>query len=123
MFGVGALLTTVPVSPAVIASALQALHEDADRDPSAARYTRLAARLDEGTLARGHFHASEDSANGHSHLARAIAEHVTGNFTFSFGDLSAGANRAAYRRHALRALYTSCTRVSRSPAPLSDAQG
>jgi hypothetical protein len=106
MFGVGALLTTVPVAPAVIDRVMDALRDDPDRDPSSPGYTVLKARLDELTLTRGHLHGSEDSGNAHSHFARAITDLVTGNFAFSFAELSPGADGAAYRQHALRSLYT-----------------
>lgn len=106
MFGVGALLSTVPVAPAVIDRATRALGDDPDRVPSSANYERLTAGIDERTLARAHFHASEDSGNAHSHFARAITDLVTGNFAFSFSELSAGTDGEAYRQHALRSLYT-----------------
>jgi len=106
MFGVGALLTTVPVAPAVIDRVMHALRNDPDRAPSSPGYTVLKARLDELTLTRGHLHGSEDSGNAHSHFARAITDLVTGNFAFSFAELSPGADGAAYRQHALRSLYT-----------------
>lgn len=106
MFGVGGLLTTTPVGPEIINRAMDALRSDPERGPSSAQYTPLRARLDEKTLARGHFHASEDSANAHSPFARVISECVTGNFVFSFSELRAGTDSAAYRRHALRSLHT-----------------
>jgi hypothetical protein len=105
MFGVGALLTPVPVAPETVERALRALRDDPDRNPASPGYDCRRAVPDECTLACGYFHASEDSANAHSHFARAIVEDVTGSFAFSFAELKTGDDGAAYRQHAVRSLY------------------
>jgi hypothetical protein len=101
MFGSGALLTTAPVGEAVVRSALDALRNDEDRLPTSPSYNGLAERLDAATLERGGFHASEDSGNAHSHLARAVKANVSGMFTASFSSRSRKDDEAEYRKHFL----------------------
>ena len=74
----GLLATDVEISQEPIEEALANLSEDPDRHQEPAK------PLDDRTLERGYFHASDDSKNAHSHLCRAIQEHVSGGFRSEF---------------------------------------
>jgi hypothetical protein len=72
LLGAGALIVTEPVEQELIENALDALQADPDREPSSHRVNPGNERRDVRTLARRYFHASEDSMNARSALARAI---------------------------------------------------
>ena len=74
LIGAGVLVTATEVEPTAIEQALVALTKDPDRKRSDRK------SLDERTLERGYFHASEDSANAHSHICTAISEQINGVF-------------------------------------------
>jgi hypothetical protein len=78
--GVGVLVCGAPVEASVIQQSMTALEGDPDREVSERR------ALDERTLGRQFFHASEDSANAHSHLCRAVREEVAGVFFYCVFD-------------------------------------
>lgn len=62
-FWIGSLITQHPIDQALIAGALDCLKTDPDA---------VGVTQDATTLARGFFHASEDSKNAHSWLCRAL---------------------------------------------------
>jgi hypothetical protein len=68
---VGVLTVERPIEQGLVDEALAALRADPDSVGNA---------QDERTLARAFLHASDDSKNGHSWLARAISKRVTGEF-------------------------------------------
>jgi hypothetical protein len=72
MLGVGALAVADPVSGDLIERAMSALWQDEDRDPASPSFLASNEKLDRATLHRGTFHASFDSKNAHSPLAREI---------------------------------------------------
>jgi hypothetical protein len=78
--GVGLLISQDEISIEVVESAIEKLRNDPDRT------RRDRKDKDERTLKRGNFHASEDSANGHSHLCDAINTLATGEFACDFFD-------------------------------------
>jgi hypothetical protein len=78
--GVGLLITEAEVPKEVVEAALEKLRDDPDRLRPDRRHK------DERTLERGHFHACEDSANGHSHLCDAINKFGRGEFACDFFD-------------------------------------
>lgn len=82
MVGAAVLLTRSPIDADLITGALARLYADPDR----AQESRV--KLDDLTLQRGYFHASEDSANAHSHLCRAISQTVAGKFIHFYYDRS-----------------------------------
>lgn len=72
--GYACLITPLRIQRNVIDEALENLRNDPDR---------FAARqqpMDDRTLERQFFHAADDSKNAHSHLCRAIYDHVKGDF-------------------------------------------
>jgi len=78
--GIGLLITDAEIRKEVVESALEKLSDDPDR----LRPDRK--DLDEKTLRRGYFHASEDSANAHSHFCKAINAIGAGEFACYFFD-------------------------------------
>lgn len=76
--GLGVLITEEPVNEAIIDAALDDLRNDDDR------HMEDRKAMDETTLRRGHFHASEDSANAHAHLCYAIQDYVDASFSATF---------------------------------------
>ncbi len=64
--GVGMLLSDSDISAALITNAMNALREDPDR------FEGRSKTIDDRTIERGYFHASEDSKNAHSHLCNQI---------------------------------------------------
>jgi len=78
--GVGLLISDAEIPKEVVDAAREKLSNDPDR----LRPDRK--DKDERTLQRGHFHASEDSANGHSHLCDAINVIGAGEFACDFFD-------------------------------------
>lgn len=98
LIGSGMLVTAEPVRTDVISSALTNLGDDPDRaDPKTRKW-------DDATLGRGYFHASEDSANAHSWLARAIHSHVKGTFLFSYARRMGKGDERDFRTHAMHNL-------------------
>lgn len=73
--GVCALETHSPITSDIISRALEDLKCDPDRSGN---------KQDDATIRRGHFHASEDSKNSHSHLARHIKLAINGIVHFSY---------------------------------------
>jgi hypothetical protein len=71
-YGTGILLTEEPISSAIIDRAMAALRVDPEKDDV----------RDDRTIARGYFHASEDSKNAHSPLCRAITSELEGLFIY-----------------------------------------
>jgi hypothetical protein len=86
--GVGLFITDAEIPEKIVAGALENLRSDPDRFRSDRK------DMDERTLQRGHFHACEDSANGHSHLCDAINALGTGQFACDFFDSRKFAARA-----------------------------
>jgi hypothetical protein len=80
LIGAAALVTAEPVPQAVVDLALTFLEQDPDRSRPDRKQN------DDRTLARHSFHASDDSANGHSHLACSIRNHVRGVLSYSVYD-------------------------------------
>ncbi len=78
--GYGVLISSSPVDSRVTDEALAALEADPDRHKPECNVR------DNRTLARGYFHATDDSANGHSHLCAAIRKHISGVFTYALVD-------------------------------------
>ncbi len=78
--GVGMLITETEISPSAIEDALQRLQNDPDI------LIEPAKKLDEQTLKRRYFHASEDSKNAHSHLCEQINKLETAEFVCDFFD-------------------------------------
>jgi hypothetical protein len=76
--GYGILITTEAIDEVVVSEALEQLSADPDRHDDRWR------NMDERTLARGRFHAAEDSKNGHSHLCRAIRSRINGTFVYNY---------------------------------------
>jgi len=70
----GSLVCNQPIESSVIQEALNNLQKDPDRLKIPAK------KMDDRTLKRGYFHASDDSKNAHSHLCRSICKHVSGYF-------------------------------------------
>lgn len=73
--GVCALETNHQIGQDVVASALENLKIDPDI---------IGNKLDQETIRRGYFHASEDSKNAHSHFARSIKSTIAGTVHFSY---------------------------------------
>jgi hypothetical protein len=94
--GVGVLSVPEPVERALIGRALDRLSSDPDRNE----------RHDKRTLRDGHFHASFDSKNGHSHLADQVRACVHGNFVAAFTERGTRSEEEAYRTGVMRALLT-----------------
>jgi len=81
LVGAAVLVTGSPIAEGIIETALSHL----DADPDRHRADRRAQ--DDRTLKRGYFHASEDSANAHSHLCKAIRETVQGVVAYHLFDM------------------------------------
>lgn len=73
--GVCVLETSLPIENGVIISAINDLRNDPDI---------IGNKNDDLTIKRGYFHASEDSKNAHSHLARNIKSHISGIMHYSY---------------------------------------
>ena len=73
LVGYGCLSADEKTADIVINEALQNLKNDPDFDDK-----------DKTTLARGYFHACDDSKNAHSHLCNSIRKNLKGNFTSFF---------------------------------------
>jgi len=99
--GVGALVVAEQIASDLIERAMGSLQSDPDRDPESARFDATIEKLDRETLRRGYFHASEDSMNAHSPLAREIKTGVRGRFLWSFSDADTKSDEAEFRRHAI----------------------
>lgn len=72
--GYACLITPSRIQRDVIDEALENLRNDPDR------FAAQQKPMDDRTLDRQFFHAADDSKNAHSHLCRAIYNHVKGNF-------------------------------------------
>lgn len=72
--GYASLITEKRIGQEVIDDALKNLEDDPDR------FQEPQKTMDDRTLARGYFHAADDSKNAHSHLCNSINKHVLGNF-------------------------------------------
>jgi hypothetical protein len=104
VLGAGALIVTSRVSDSLVVRAMDRLRTDPDRDPNAPRFNANVEKLDRKTIARGHFHASLDSMNGHSHLASEIKAGVRGRFMCSFAELGTSSEEAEFRSHAISSI-------------------
>lgn len=78
--GYGTLITDTEISQEIINDALTQLEKDPDR------HIPPQLKIDDATLERGFFHASEDSKNAHSHLCVAINNNVNGYFSSNYFD-------------------------------------
>lgn len=99
-FRVGAFATEQPVHKTVVESALTDLAHDSDA---------VGNGLDEATLSRGYFHATEDSKNGHSWLCRGIKEHCRGSLYVTHWDFGSAKqdDKRGGRLHRLMILLSS----------------
>jgi hypothetical protein len=104
MIGAGALVVTHPITSEIVDAALAALRADPDRRPGSDRFNSDRERRDLKTQERGHFHASADSLNGRSHLARAITARIRGEFKCSFETTTKRADEQAFRLHAMNSI-------------------
>lgn len=101
--GVAALVVPSPVDPELIARSLECLRIDPDRkDPH--KYDPRTEKSDIRTLAHGYFHASDDSQNAHSPLAKEISSHVRGRLLVSFCPTGKRTEEAAFRMSAIDSL-------------------
>jgi len=78
--GIGMLITETEIAPSAIEEALQRLQNDPDI------LIEPAKKLDEQTLKRRYFHASEDSKNAHSYLCEQINKLDAAEFVCDFFD-------------------------------------
>ncbi len=100
MIGVGVLVSPEPIAADLVTAALEHLAVDPDRhDPNT-------KTLDDGTLSRGHFHASEDSKNAHSWLARQIHARVKGQLLLATTTSRGKGSEADYRHQSLQSLVS-----------------
>ncbi len=104
LLGAGALIVTEPVGQELIDSALSALDADPDRAPSAPRFKPGHEKRDLRTLSRRYFHASDDSVNARSVLARAIKARVRGKFECSFAEGSKRSDQQEFGRQSISAM-------------------
>jgi len=99
--GYGALLTDQPVKNEIINEALKNLYNDPDRfDPKC-------KDMDDRTLKKGYFHASEDSKNARSHLCTAIRDNVKGSFKSNYFDYIADKSDEKKKIFALTSMLNS----------------
>lgn len=78
--GYGIFISKTPITQDVIQEAIEELRNDPDFDK----------RKDGITVSNGYFHASDDSANAHSHFCNAIRRNVKGIFEFSYFTIGEG---------------------------------
>jgi hypothetical protein len=81
--GTGMLTTVKDVDAIVVSEAMEALKNDSEIN------RRDRKRQNELTLQRGYFHASDDSADAHSHFCTSIKKYVEGIFVCSLYDSKA----------------------------------
>lgn len=78
MIGSGLLVVNSPIGNIVITEALNNLQNDPDIEKK-----QFKAR-DMETFKKGHFHATDDSPNAHSHFCKSIIKYAKGNFIYSY---------------------------------------
>lgn len=108
--GVGLLVTPDAVSSELIERALSGLAEDPDRARSDRR------KADQRTLDERWFHASDDSANAHSHLCAEINRGLTGSFHCEVFERK---NRAKIESLLLETSTLAALPVLNNPAPVA----
>lgn len=78
--GYGIFISKTPITQDVVNEAFEQLKHDPDLDE----------KRDGLTLSNGYFHASDDSANAHSHFCNAIRKHIKGIFEFTYFTIDEG---------------------------------
>ena len=83
MVGIGCLIVDEDLTSVIVNQAFDSFKADPDVINSRNSKSEIAT-MDQDTLSRGYFHASEDSQNSHSPLTIAINEHLKGNFKYGY---------------------------------------
>jgi hypothetical protein len=106
LVGAGVLATSRSVSDEIVHEALAALRDDPDRAANAPCFDPRVEALDARTLARGYFHASEDSKNARSWLSRGICKRLSGAFYCSFDVVGTAGDEKSFRSRSTSSLFT-----------------